>query len=190
MRQGGYEKVVRDTHPFQQALLSGAQSLLCDPVPENGAARSRSSIHGIPIELLLSAHTHAHTHTGTVEEKPQACIVKALHGSTTASIFPAFLLQFSREEAKHQRPEANANTHSRCDICSLHEHLLSSASVPLHHQAPLRSLLICSSDGRMEGCEDRPSPLRILLVYVQFSFIQLLIRLQTLRLLLHFAAIW
>lgn len=68
-----------DTHPFQQALLGRAQSPLCDPIPGNGAARSWSSIHGIPIELLLSAHTHAHAHahTGTVEEKPQAYIVKA-----------------------------------------------------------------------------------------------------------------
>lgn len=66
-----------DTYPFQQALLRRAQSLLCDPIPVNGAARSRSSIHRIPIELLLSALTHAHTHTGTVEEKPQTYIVKA-----------------------------------------------------------------------------------------------------------------
>lgn len=52
-----------DTHPFYWAHRGQAQSLLCDPILGKGAARSWSSLHWIPMEMLLSAYTHWLTHT-------------------------------------------------------------------------------------------------------------------------------
>ena len=143
-----------DTHPFQQALLRRAQSLLCDPILGNGAARSWSSIHRIPIELLLSAHTHARAHTHTHRhcggEATSVYIVKAplvqsvkerkafseqRHFSTTAfppfsAFFSLFFLSPHREIKDLIRGNARArgkhtHTQSHTDICSLYTHLLS-----------------------------------------------------------------